>query len=591
MSGIVGMVNGHAVARDLVSALSRLDERGYDSSGLVVAGPGFAVRKVAGPASMLASNLAGADFAGRAGIANARWAGHDRPEAHSAPPIVWGGVAIVHSGVIENHQALRRELKALGHAFDTEADGEVIPHLIAAARTAGATPDAALRAACTRMRGGFAIAALFMEAPDRVLVACHGSPMVVARGACGVAAASDAVVLMALADDCATLEYGDTAELGGAGVRILDRNGEAAERPWRPLGVHAEAAQAPASDRFVHHARREIAAQPETLRQTDAALRGLVLPAAIAAPERLHIVAAGSSLHAAAAARGWVEQFCGLPCDVQPAGKWRDRPIALAGGTLGVLVSRSGEHRDVLAALQGLRARGVATVAVTNAPHSSLARGADLSWPTMAGPEFGVAASKSFTAHLLALLRLARALGAARGALGGADARQVDRALADAPLACALAEAAEARFAAIGARIGRAGAVIVIGRGWGAGLAAEAAAQVRRLAHVHAEAVPHGDLGDAPLAGLPSLVLASADRHLAPTTVAAEAVRGRGGHVIALAEAACSARLDHVAHEVVALPGRGLAQMFAQAVALQLIAYHTALALGRDVDRPHGLAA
>jgi glucosamine--fructose-6-phosphate aminotransferase (isomerizing) len=233
-------------------------------------------------------------------------------------------------------------------------------------------------------------------------------------------------------------------------------------------------------------------------------------------------------------------------------------------------------------------------VAAVAPRHSPLARGADLAWPTEAGPELGVAATKSVTAQLLALLRLALALGAARGTLSAEALLQTERALGEAPLACALAEAAEARLAAIAVRIAQAEQAIVIGRGWGAALAAEAALKLAQLASVGATAAPAGELRTGALAmvreGIPVLVLASADQQLAKTAANAEDARARGGYVIALVEAACSASLDHAANEVVALPGRGLAQMFAQTVAIQLIAYHTALALGRDVDRPRNLA-
>jgi glucosamine--fructose-6-phosphate aminotransferase (isomerizing) len=248
----------------------------------------------------------------------------------------------------------------------------------------------------------------------------------------------------------------------------------------------------------------------------------------------------------------------------------------------------------MLACLESLRARAVPTLAVVGAPRSLLARGADMVWPTEEGPERGVAATKSVTAQMLALLRLGAALVTARGAFDAATARLTERAFAEIPLACALAEAADARYAAIALRIARAGQALLVGRGWGAAVAAEGALKLMQLANIHATSVPAGEVGHGALAlvrpGLPVLVLASPDQHLAKTAATAEDIRARGGHVIALAEATCSWNLDHVANEVVALPGHGLAQIFAQTVAMQLIGYHTALALGLDVDRPRNLA-
>lgn len=590
MSGIVGIVNGHPVARDLVNALTRLDDRGYDCAGLAVAGPGFAVRKVSGPAAALFGHLPEPEFAGQAGIANARWSNRDRPEGRSAPPVVWGKVAVVHTGIVENHRDLCHELKSQGHAFDTEADSEVIPHVIAAERASGAPPIEALRRACGRMAGEYALAVLFEEAPDHVLIAQRGSPVLVGRGASGTVAASDLEALVGCVDAYTQLEYGDIADLEGQCVRVLDREGRSAERIWHPTEAGPAAAQ---PDMSVDHTREEIAVQPGVLRRTDAALRGLRLPAAVVAAERLLILASGSSLNAALTVRGWVEHVGGVPCEIEDASEWRDRSPPLGRNTVGVLLSRSGEAHDIMAAAQILRGRGVPMVAVVNDTASALAIAADMLWPTDAGPELGAAATKSFTAQLLALARFGLALGVARGVLDAGQRADAERSIAEAPLTCALAEAADSRFGQIALRIARAGEVMVLGRGWGASLAAEAAQKLKQLACIHADALPAGAMRHGALAmvgnGVPVLVLASADQQFARTAANAEEVRAHGGYVVALVEAACSANLEHVANETVALPGRGLAQVFAQAVAVQLIAYHTARALGRDTERPRSL--
>jgi glucosamine--fructose-6-phosphate aminotransferase (isomerizing) len=436
------------------------------------------------------------------------------------------------------------------------------------------------------------MAVLFADAPDRVLVARQGSPIVVAHGHGGTALASDPAALTSLADTYATLEDGDIAELSNGDVRIVGRDGRPAERVWRQLG--GPEMSAADGDGFEYHTRREIAAQPRSLQRTDAQLRGRVLLPSVATAERLLILASGSALHAAEAARGYIQQVSGLPCDVASAGEWQDGEARVARGTVAVLVCRTGEAGDTLACQDSLHGRGVPTVAVVGAVRSSLGCGADLKWPTEAGPELGVVATKSVTAQMLALLRFGVTLGTARGVLDVEAARQAERAFADIPLACALAEAAEARYAAIATRLARAEQALVVGRGWGAAVAAEGALKLLQLANIHAFAVSAADVGHGALAlvhpGVPVLVLASPDQHLAKTAAAAEAIRGRGGYVIALAEASCSWNLDQAANEVVALPGHGIAQMFAQMVAVQLIAYHTALSLGRDVDRPRNLA-
>ena len=363
--------------------------------------------------------------------------------------------------------------------------------------------------------------------------------------------------------------------------RVFADTGLAAERPWWQAGTTFSLA-----DRLDSYIRREIAAQPDLLRRTDIGLRGIVLPAVVRGADRLLVVAAGSALRAATAARGWIEQISGLPCDVAPPGD-----ASPPGGTAVVLVARPGQAAGMPAAVADWRARGIATVALVDAPEVSRACGADLCWPIEAGTERGAAATKSFTVQLLALLRLGVALGAARGTLDADAMQRAERALGDAPLAAALAEAAEARLATLGARIARAGEAVVIGHGWGAALAGEAALMLSQFAGIRADAVSGGRAGLEKLrAGVPVLLLAGADQTLAETVACAEDAGRHGGQVIVLAEAACSTSFGKFAGEVVALPGRGPAQMFAQAVATQLVACHTALALGLDVDQPRSQA-
>jgi glucosamine--fructose-6-phosphate aminotransferase (isomerizing) len=600
MCGIVGLVNGHAVAKDLVKAIGRLEYRGYDSVGLAVGGPGFAVRKVAGRGETLMEALrapgAAAELSGHAGIAHTRWATHGRAEVRNAHPHVFAGVAVVHNGIIENHQELRDELMGEGHEFASDTDSEVIPHLIAMARAAGAAPAEAVRQACGRLHGAYAVAVMIEDAPDRVLVARQGSPVVVARADGAAAVASDPAALAGFMTDYAALEDGDLAELTHAGVRILDQAGNPAQRSWLPLGEEAAAdtADQVALARFSTHARREIAEQRAALTRTDVILRDRSVPAAIAAASRLVLVGCGSSLYAAQTARSWIEKLSGIPCDIEVASEFRYREAPLAAGTVAVLISQSGETADTLAVLEMMRARDFPVVAVVNVAHSQMARGADLLWPTGAGREQSVAATKSFTAQVFALVRLGLAIGRARGTLDIATAVATERGLAEAPTACALTEGAERRFAAIAARIASENEALFIGRGWAAAIAGEGALKLKELSYIGAAAYPAGELKHGPLAVIrersPVIVCAADDALVAKTIANAEEVRARGGHVIALVEQGAASRFEHAADEVVALPGRGLAAVFAAAVAVQLIALHTALILGHDVDRPRNLA-
>jgi glucosamine--fructose-6-phosphate aminotransferase (isomerizing) len=590
MCGIVGMVNGHPVARDIVAALGRLEYRGYDSAGIAVAGPGFDLRKVVGGISVLMDSI-GNGFAGQAGIGHTRWATHGRTETRNAHPHVWDGVAVVHNGIIENWRSLRDGMLARGESFESETDSEVIPHLIAAARASGAAPLAAVRGACAELQGDFAIAVLFEDAPDRVIVARQGSPLMVARGTNTSAVASDPAALAALCNDYAALEDGDLAELSADCVTIYDSDGCPTNRYWRKVEGAEQDGLARAYGSFT---RAEIAAQPAALRQTDVRLRDLVIPPPVGDAERLVLIGCGSSLHAAAAARPWLECLIGIPCDVEAGSEYRTREAPLSRGTAGVLVSQSGETADMLGVMHMLKARNVPVVSVVNVLHSQMAREADLLWPTEAGREQGMGATKSFTCQVLALIRFGLALGLHRGSVTLDTMIAVERELAAVASVCTRAEALEAQFEAIAERLIRFGETLFIGRGSAAAIAAEGALKLKELPGLNAEACAAGEMKHGPLGMVredsPVIVCAGAGQYADKTLVNAEEVRARGGYVIALVDDATAAAFAPVADELVVLPGAGLGTLFAQAVAIQLIAVHAAILLNHPVDRPRGAA-
>lgn len=590
MCGIVGLVNGHPVAEDLVKALGQLEYRGYDSAGMAVAGPGLSVSKVIGGAATLRATIDDG-FSGHVGIAHTRWATHGRADERNAHPHVFEGIAVVHNGIVENHWQLRERLIQSGHRFISDTDSEVIPHLIAQGRSAGLGHVAAVRAACEELRGAYAIAVLFEDQPDRIVVARWGSPVLVARGPESAAVASDCVALPALCDDFAALEDGDIAELSGEGVVIVDQAGHQVDRIWNRVEAVEEGI---ASGAFSSQTRAEIAAQPVALDRTDFALRDRFIPDAVVDAARLILVACGSSLCAAGAARPWIEQLTEIPCDLEIASEFRLRDSPIAAGSVAVLVSQSGETADTLGAMEMLKAHGVPTVAVVNVAHSQMARGADLCWPTTAGREQGVAAAKSFTCQMLALVRFGLALGLARGVVSSGKLAIMESEIAGIAAACAQAEALEPELETIAQRIAMEGDALFIGRGSAAALAAEGALKLKELSYLHAEAFPAGELKHGPIAmvreGSPVIVLAGAGQHSARTLVSAEEVRARGAYVIALVDSSCASDFAHVADSMVVLPGMGLGTIFTQAVALQLIAVHGATTLGRPVDRPRNLA-
>jgi glucosamine--fructose-6-phosphate aminotransferase (isomerizing) len=590
MCGIVGLVNGHPVASDLVAALARLEYRGYDSAGVALAGPGFAVHKVVGCARDLSAALEPAMPQGRAGIGHTRWATHGRPEARNAHPHAAAGVAVVHNGIIENHAALRAELEAVGAVFRSDTDSEVIPHLIAGGLARGMEPEQALLAACGRLAGAYGIAALFEAAPGRILVARQGSPLVVGEGHDSAAVASDPVALAGVAQRYRALEDGEVAELSQAGARIRGA-ARARGRGWSPVdGLQ----MADGLARHGSHTRREISEQAAAVQATAAALSAATLPAVVRRAARLQVIACGSSLYAATVARGAIERAAGLPVDIEIASEFRDRAPPLAPRTAVVLVSQSGETADTMAAMEIARSRGLPTIGVVNVPHSAIGRRASALWPTAAGPEVGVAATKSFTSQVYALMRLGLALGEASGKGDAAYRTELAAALASVPAVLTEAERHEETIRELAPSVVLEGEALFIGRGAGAALAAEGALKLKELSYIRAEGYAAGELKHGPIALVrersPVIVCAPGDEHLAKTLSNAQAVRARGATVTVLTDAAGAHAAAEVADNLVVLPGRGAASAFSIAVALQLLSVHAAEALGRNVDRPRNLA-
>jgi glucosamine--fructose-6-phosphate aminotransferase (isomerizing) len=614
MCGIVGMVNGHPVAADLVAALGRLEYRGYDSAGVALAGPGLPVHRILGRATDLVPVLEAEHPQGHAGIGHTRWATHGRAELRNAHPHRYGGVAVVHNGIIENHDALRRQLREKGHHFASDTDSEVIPHLMSEALAQGRTPVEALLETCRVLKGAYAIAAVTEAEPDRLLVARMGSPLVVARGAGVAATASDPAALAGMAQEYAALAEGEIAELSGQGVhfhpiRIQERRSTERRQQPRPVAVErrgqgrraaqrswqliADPTAARADGRiFTHHTRREIAEQPEALAATDAALRGLALAPAVVACDRFTVIACGSSLFAGAVARDAIERAAGVTVDLEIASEYRDRSAPPQGVAL--LISQSGETADTIAAMGRFRAAGLPAIGMVNVRESAIGRAAEMVWPVTAGQEIGVAATKSFTSQLLALMRFSIALGEARGT-GDVDYRAaLAKALDAAPGICAEAEKSEPTARILAQRIAGEGEALFIGRGWGAALAQEGALKLKELSYIHAEGYPAGELKHGPIAvvreGSPVIVCTPGDAGQAKVLANASAVAARGARVVALTDAAGAEAASATAAETIILPGDALTAPFAQAVFMQLLAYHTALALGHDVDRPRNLA-
>jgi glucosamine--fructose-6-phosphate aminotransferase (isomerizing) len=601
MCGIIGILGSEAAAPRLVEALKRLEYRGYDSAGVAtLESGGMARRRAAGKIRNLEAELQGNPLAGHSGIGHTRWATHGAPSERNAHPHLSGGVCVVHNGIIENHEAVRGRLRRRGYRFRSDTDTEVIAHLVHARLATGGGLLAAVRAALGELRGAYAIAVICAAEPGTLVLARRGAPLLVGLGEGENFAASDAAALLQVTRRVLALEDGECAEVTRERVRIRAADGrEVARAPQRSalepgsleLGPHR------------HHMQKEILEQPAalsaTLAQGGATLSpqalGTRATAALGTAEAALILACGTSLHAGMVARHWLESLAGIPCSVEIASEYRYRESAPLPRTLVIAISQSGETADTLAAVQQARSLGHRPVlALCNVPESSLARAADAALFTRAGPEIGVASTKSFTTQLAALALLALTLAQRRGRLGAARYRRALGALQALPEAVAAALRTAPRMAAWAQRLARREHALFVGRGAHWPIALEGALKLKEITYIHAEAYAAGELKHGPLAlvdaRMPVIALAPHDALLAKLQSNLQEVRARGGELYVIA--AADARLgDTEAMHVARTPAvDALVSPIVQTVPLQLLAYHAALARGTDVDKPRNLA-
>ncbi len=602
MCGIVG-VSGRTDAADvLVEGLRRLEYRGYDSAGVCVAGPDgvLAVERAAGKVAALCDTLtARGGLTGLSGIAHTRWATHGAAEVRNAHPHRAGRVALVHNGIIENHAVLKAELAAQGRVFLSDTDSEVVAHLFDAALDAHDDAHMAWRTVVERLQGAFALAAVSETAPDLVFGARKAAPLLAALGPVAGYVASDA---MALPEDAATLIYledGDTVVVGPGTVDVRDAGGRPAQRKQAAgPGAFGRVDKGP----FRHFMEKEIHEQPEVVGRTVAAYVNLAdgtvnLPAAVnfKAMNRLLIVACGTAAYAGMVARYWFESLAGLATEVDIASEFRYRDPAFSPGDAALFISQSGETADTLEALRLCKAAGMVTIALTNTAHSTMAREADIVLPTLAGPEIGVASTKAFTCQLAALAALSVAAGTQRGRM---DPPAVQAAIADLSAAPRLmGEALSLRQSVdtLALDLARSAIVLFLGRNTLFPLALEGALKLKEISYIHAEGYAAGELKHGPIAlieeGVAVIVLAPMDALFDKTRSSIEQVRARGARVIAVTDPAGAQELADQGALTLVTPVAGrLAAPIVMAVAVQLIAYLTAVHKGTDVDQPRNLA-
>jgi len=604
MCGIVGYVGPRPCVDLIVGGLRKLEYRGYDSAGVAVVGPkGLAVRRAKGKLANLVALLARDPLAGTTGIGHTRWATHGRPSDENAHPHSYGGVAVVHNGIIENHLELKSALAAKGHAFSSETDTEIVAHLVAQALDGGRRDlVAAVRAALEQVRGSYAIAVVSEKRPGEIVAAKNASPLVVGYGQGESFLASDVPAILEHTRDVVYLEEGELALLTAGGVSIWGKDGARVDRKPRRVEWSAVAAEKDGHKHFMH---KEIFEQPRavsdtirgrtSLEQGDVVLDGMELDEPfVRSIDRVVVVACGTSWHAGLVGRLMIESLARVPVSVELASEFRNGDPIVGERTLCLAVSQSGETADTLAAVKEARKRGARAFSICNVLGSAISRECAGTLYTHAGPEIGVASTKAFTTQLAALFLLAVRLGRLRGALDAGRAREHLEALRQIPLQMEQVIRQEPAVLPVARRCAQAHDVLFLGRGAQFPVALEGALKLKEISYIHAEGYAAGEMKHGPIAlvdeSLPVVVLAVKEPAYEKTLGNIEEVRARGGQVFAVVAEGdtLAAGLASVALTVPQAPP--LLAPLLTILPLQFLAYHVADLKGTDVDQPRNLA-
>jgi len=604
MCGIVGAVAERNITAILLEGLKRLEYRGYDSAGVAVFTNDEKLERMRRPGkvSELEAALAAQPLVGRLGIAHTRWATHGAPCERNAHPHFSGDIAVVHNGIIENHEALREQLKALGYVFTSDTDTEVIAHLLSHKLKDQPDLTVALKATVKELHGAYGLAVINAQQPDRLVAARSGSPLVIGLGLGENFLASDQLALRQVTDRFMYLEEGDIAEIRRDNVQIWDVNGNAVERQTVQYSDGAEAAD---KGEFRHYMLKEIHEQPVVVQRTlegrlsnNQVLVQAFGPQAaelFAKVRNVQIVACGTSYHAGMVARYWLEELAGIPCQVEVASEFRYRKVVVQPDTLFVTISQSGETADTLAALRNAKELGfLASLAICNVGISSLVRESDLTLLTQAGREIGVASTKAFTTQLVGLLLLTLSLGQVRGTLGkGVEATLVEE-LRRLPTRLGEALAMDSTVEKIAELFAEKNHTLFLGRGAQFPVAMEGALKLKEISYIHAEAYPAGELKHGPLAlvdnDMPVVTVAPNNELLEKLKSNLQEVRARGGELIVFADEKAGMANGEGTH-VVQMPHiHDILSPILYTIPLQLLSYYVAVLKGTDVDQPRNLA-
>jgi glucosamine--fructose-6-phosphate aminotransferase (isomerizing) len=605
MCGIVGAVADRNIVPVLVEGLRRLEYRGYDSAGVAVLNASGQLRRLrtVGKVRMLQDAMSDSPLDGQLGIAHTRWATHGVPSERNAHPhISRDGIAIVHNGIIENHEELRDELQQLGYVFTSETDTEVIAHRIHHHRQELGDMFRAVRATVAELEGAYALAVVSEDAPDSIILARAGCPVVIGVGENENFVASDVAALLPVTRKFIFLDEGDVAEIRRHSIRVLDSAGAVAERPVRESSLSADAAE---KGDYAHYMLKEICEQPRAIAQTleERVAGGKLLEAAFGPlaseifrrTEAVQIVACGTSYHAGAVAKYYVEQIARLPCWVEIASEYRYRNPVVPENTLFVTISQSGETADTLAALRMAKQSGyLSSLSICNVPESSLVRESDLVLLTRAGPEIGVASTKAFTTQLAALNMLVIALAKFHGADAERERNLVQR-LIEIPALVEKTLHLDDTIRELAKRFADKHHALFLGRGQMHPIAMEGALKLKEISYIHAEAYPAGELKHGPLAlvdaDMPVVTVAPNNDLLEKLKSNLQEVRARGGELYVFADPDSGIQSTEGV-TVITMP-KHVSHFQAPAVytvPLQLLAYHCAILRGTDVDQPRNLA-
>ena len=601
MCGIVGIVGREPVAPLLVDALKRLEYRGYDSSGVATLEHGHLERRRAeGKLVNLEKRLQKDPLTGTIGIGHTRWATHGAPTERNAHPHATKRLALVHNGIIENFAELRLELEADGYVFETDTDTETVAQLVTRELDHGYKPAEAVQKVLSKIDGAFALAILFDGEEDLLIAARRGSPLAIGYGEGEMFLGSDAIALSPFTDSVTYLEDGDWAVITHDTASIFDEAGNSVVRP-----VQKSVGTAFLVDKgnHRHFMEKEIHEQPEVISHTLAhyldftagETRAESIPVDFWHVDRLAIAACGTAYYAGLIAKYWFERIAKLPVDIDIASEFRYRDMPLSKKSLALFVSQSGETADTLASLRHCKEAGLTVASVVNVRESTIARESNLVLPTLAGPEIGVASTKAFTCQLSALASLALAAAKLRGTISAEEEKALVRQLAEAPRLANQALKLGDQIELLARELAQVKHVLYLGRGTSYPLAMEGALKLKEISYIHAEGYAAGELKHGPIAlideTMPVIVIAPHDRFFEKTVSNMQEVAARGGRIILITDAKGASAAGIKTMETIVLPDVSeFVAPIVYALPVQLLAYHTAVFMGTDVDQPRNLA-